>query len=83
MGESGDIRIHTVPKEPAMQTLSTKTTRTAPLSRWSLGGLLQRSLDRLVAADRAYRERQKMRRLSDDLLRDMGLTRRDATLGRR
>lgn len=66
-----------------MQTLTTKTTRTATPRRFGLARLLQISLDRVIAADRAYRERQKMRRLSDDLLNDMGLTRRDATLGRR
>lgn len=66
-----------------MQTLTTKTTRTATPRRWSLGRLVQFALGRVIAADRAYRERQKMRRLSDELLRDMGLTRRDATFGRR
>lgn len=66
-----------------MQTLTTKTTRSTTPRRWSLGRLFQVSLDRVIAADRSYRERQKMRRLSDEQLRDMGLTRRDATLGRR
>ncbi|TNF20293.1 MAG: hypothetical protein EP318_11505 [Rhodobacteraceae bacterium] len=65
-----------------MQSLTTSTRRTAA-RRWSPRPLILRALDRLIAADRAYRERSKMRRLSDEQLRDMGLSRRDAPRGRR
>ncbi len=65
-----------------MTSLRTTTTRPATI-RNVFAGLFRRTLDRLVAADTAWRERQKMRRLSDDMLRDMGMTRHDADTGGR
>ena len=62
-----------------MQTRLNTTARPIPATRrWSLGHLVKAALDALVNADTAYRERQKMRRLSDESLSDMGLTRAQA-----
>ena len=62
-----------------MQTRLTTTARPITATRrWSLGQILKTALDKIVAADAAYRERQKMRRLTDDMLSDMGSTRDEA-----
>ena len=41
------------------------------------------ALDRVIAADKAYRDRARMRRLTDTLLRDVGLTRSEIDRQRR
>lgn len=62
-----------------MQTRLTTTARPiATTRRWTLGQMVKAALDALVRADAAYRERQQMRRLTDDRLDDMGLTRAQA-----
>ena len=65
-----------------MTSLRTTVTRPAATSK-PVVGLFRRMLDRVIAADAAYRERQKMRRLTDAQLHDMGMTRRDAETGGR
>lgn len=44
---------------------------------------LRRLLDQLVAADQSYREGQKLRRMDDTRLRDMGISRQAARRGGR
>lgn len=66
-----------------MQTLNATATRNTAATRRTLGSLLKAVLDRIVAADQAYRARRKMRRLDDRILRDVGLTRTDVDHGGR
>ncbi len=53
-----------------MRVLATPRLRRAYWPHLSLRSLL----DRLVAADAAYRDAERLARLDDHLLRDMGLT---------
>ncbi len=61
-----------------MQTL-TQTTRPAV----TLGSLALRLLNRLAGMDARYREGCRMADLSDETLRDIGLTREDLDRARR
>lgn len=54
-----------------MRVLATPRLRRASWPRLTLRSLI----DRLVAADAAYRDAERLSRLDDYLLRDMGLTR--------
>lgn len=44
-------------------------------ARTGWGQWLKRALDRVAAADQAYRQRQHMQKLSDAQLKDAGVTR--------
>lgn len=58
-------------------SLTRRLPRPADVTPWA------RLLGWLIRADSAYRQRQQLRRLSDDALRDIGLTRRQAETARR
>ena len=57
--------------------------RPVPLSAPATSGpFLRHLLARLVNADARYRDRQKLLGMSDDRLKDIGLTRRDVELAK-
>ncbi|MEO1548931.1 MAG: DUF1127 domain-containing protein [Pseudomonadota bacterium] len=55
----------------------TRTFAIASIFRAPTGNLVSRTLNALVAADRRYRERCHLTRMSDADLADIGLTRDD------
>lgn len=66
-----------------MQSFRTTPRPATTTLRRSLSRVLRRALDRVIAADKAYRDRARMRRLTDTLLRDVGLTRSEIDRQRR
>ncbi|MCJ7871582.1 DUF1127 domain-containing protein [Phaeobacter sp. J2-8] len=64
-------------------TQSAKASTTSAARFPGIARLFKLALDRVIAADRAFHERQNIRRLSDHLLNDVGMTRQQADNGGR
>lgn len=61
--------------------IPTETANGAGYRRRGFRGLVQRALAALVEGDRRYREAGKLRRMDDERLADMGITRAEADNG--